>query len=93
MATSEELNLIRQEMQNQANAMVELQRQLAESQNRLTLSEAARARDVNELLTAQSAFMTRLSETLPTQARSSDVSLVDTRGIAKPSSFQSDCKT
>ena len=70
----------------------ELQRQLSDSQNRLTQSEAARARDVSELLASQNACMTRLSESLPAQARGSDVSSVDTRGIAKPSSFQSDRK-
>ena len=58
MATLEELNLIRQEMQNQANVKAELQRQLVDSQNRLSLSEAARQRDVSELLAAQNAFMT-----------------------------------
>ena len=90
MATADELNLIRQTMQEQANVTAELQRQFIGSQNRLAQSEAARARDVSELSASQNAFMTRLSESLPTQARSSETSLVDTRGAAKPSSFQSD---
>ena len=92
MATSDELNLIRQALQEQANVTAELQRQLVESQSRLAQSEAARARDVSELLASQNAFMMKLSESLPAQARGSETSLVDTRGIAKPSSFQSDRK-
>ena len=92
MATSDELNLIRQALQEQANVTAELQRQLVDSQSRLAQSEAARARDVSELLASQNAFMMKLSESLPAQARGSETSLVDTRGIAKPSSFQSDRK-
>ena len=64
MATSEELNLIRQALQEQANVTAELQRQLVDSQSRLAQSEAARARDVSELLASQNAFMMKLSEPL-----------------------------
>ena len=96
MATADELNMLRQQMQEtiaaQANAMQELQRQLNESQQRLAQSEAARSRDVSEILATQNAFISRLSENFPMHTSRSDVSLVDTRGIAKPSSFQSDRK-
>ena len=65
MATADELNMLRQQMQEtvtaQANAMAELQRQLTESQQRLAQSEAARSRDVSEILATQNAFMFRLS--------------------------------
>ena len=85
------LNAMRQQIETQASAMNEFQRQLLETRAQLAQSEALRQNELTGILQSQQALISKLTE-VSSSSSSTDVSLVDTRGIAKPSTFQSDRK-
>ena len=86
------ITAMRQQLETQANAMNEFQRQLVETRTQLAQSEALRQNELSGILQSQQALISRLTE-VSSSSGSADVSLVDTQGIAKPSTFQSDRKT
>ena len=87
------IHAMRQQLETQANAMNEFQRQLVETRTQLARSEALRQNEPSGILQSQQALISRLTEMNPSSGSRDDVSLVDTRGIAKPSTFQSGRKT
>ena len=83
---------MKQITQQQQQALQQLQQQLTETQARVVQTEQIRQQEVSRLIAAQETLTEQLARSLPQTGQRAPASLIDTRGIRRPSSFTSDRK-